>query len=51
MLQARAGIRLPLVRQRGEAVVWDAVFDYAPGATLPACAGGRFCEALPTLAQ
>ena len=34
-----------------EAVVWDAVFDYAPGATTPAACGRTILRALPSLAE
>jgi hypothetical protein len=32
-----------------EAVVWDAVFDYAPGATTPRVCGRTILRVLPTL--
>ncbi len=32
-----------------EAVVWDAVFDYAPGASTPAFCGRTILQALPGL--
>ncbi len=32
-----------------DAIVWDAVFDYAPGATTPAHCGRTILRALPSL--
>jgi hypothetical protein len=32
-----------------DAIVWDALFDYAPGATTPASCGRTILRALPSL--